>query len=145
MQYATKLVPIAIAALVAAAACAQGETAGVDPGRAGAFPVGTGGSGGSASSTRSARGASGSTTTTPSASSTTGSSGGPPTNCTQANDYTGCCIGSTAYFCTMAGVLTEKPCTSGKVCGWSTKYNDYECVSPPGGPDPSGQNPIDCQ
>jgi hypothetical protein len=38
-----------------------------------------------------------------------------------------------------------KPCTSGEVCGWDASKSYYYCVPSPGGPDPSGANPIACQ
>jgi len=72
------------------------------------------------------------------------SSGGPPTTCTGANGGPGCCQGNDLYYCNSSNTVTHKTCSGGKVCGWNTTSMYYDCVSPPGGPDPSGVNPITC-
>ena len=66
-----------------------------------------------------------------------------PTTCAGADNATGCCAGNTLYYCLTT--VTSMPCTGNKVCGWSSASNFYDCVAPPGGPDPSGISPIGCQ
>jgi hypothetical protein len=73
-----------------------------------------------------------------------------PTDCTQAYGTIGCCDGNTVYYCTGGTTgFTSKACTSGKVCGWDASGSSgsgyYYCVASPGGADPSGSNPINCQ
>ncbi len=72
-----------------------------------------------------------------------------PTDCTQAYGSIGCCAGNTVYYCSGGtSGFTSKACTSGKVCGWDSEGSSggyYYCVASPGGVDPSGNNPINCQ
>jgi hypothetical protein len=72
------------------------------------------------------------------------SSTGAPTTCAEANNKTGCCASGVAYYCE-ATTLTSQTCTGGKVCGWNSTSSYYGCVAAPGGSDPSGTNPINCQ
>jgi hypothetical protein len=69
-----------------------------------------------------------------------------PTTCAQADMATGCCSGSVVYYCLSAhGTPSSNTCASGQVCGWDSSYGFYDCVPPPGGPDPSGYFPKACE
>ncbi|MGO8994785.1 MAG: hypothetical protein ACLQVI_15825 [Polyangiaceae bacterium] len=69
-----------------------------------------------------------------------------PTTCSQANTKIGCCVGNTVYYCSSSSSsITKKTCSSGDVCGWDSTDSYYYCVASPGGADPSGKYPIDCE
>jgi hypothetical protein len=73
--------------------------------------------------------------------------GGVPTTCAEANGEVGCCgPNGEAYYCATSSGTTVKStaCTGGKVCGWDASKMYYTCVSPPGGGDPSGMEPMAC-
>jgi hypothetical protein len=72
---------------------------------------------------------------------------GAPATCAQAYGSVGCCASSVLYYCAASAPTTLKStaCTGGKVCGWDSAKSYYDCVAAPGGPDPSGANPIACQ
>jgi hypothetical protein len=68
-----------------------------------------------------------------------------PTDCNGANGGVGCCDPSgVLHFCDQNSQLVDQPCDPGTVCGWDPNQQYYDCVSPPGGPDPSGTEPIAC-
>ncbi|HEY2513539.1 MAG TPA: hypothetical protein VGI39_21875 [Polyangiaceae bacterium] len=71
-------------------------------------------------------------------------SGTPPTSCTAANQAVGCCLNDVLYYCNGGTSVTQKACTSGKVCGWSALKSYYDCVTPPATSDPNGTYPLDC-
>ena len=124
-------------------ACAKGEEGLGEggSGRGGGVPVTEAASSGANGSTSTA-GSTASTTTT------TTSGGNAPTTCADANGMTGCCEGSTAYYCKAnATTVTAQTCKSGETCGWKpgSNYDYYACVASPGGADPSGTNPIECK
>jgi hypothetical protein len=48
------------------------------------------------------------------------------------------------HYCDTTLALVDQPCTSTAVCGWDPVYGWYDCVLPPGGPDPSDTYPIAC-
>jgi hypothetical protein len=74
-----------------------------------------------------------------------GSTGGVPTTCAEANNDVGCCDPSgVLHYCTQQMTVADQPCTGGTVCGWDPTHGWYDCVAPPGGADPSNQNPIAC-
>jgi MYXO-CTERM domain-containing protein len=83
--------------------------------------------------------------TTSSSSSSSGSTGGVPTDCTQADQGIGCCVGNVNYYCTTMNTVGNQNCAqSGQVCGWDSSNTYYGCVSPPASSDPSGMYPLAC-
>jgi hypothetical protein len=149
--------PASAALLVALAACAKGSPDSVIDNRGGGTPIGNGGtnSGGASSNGGSSNGGSGNGGSTgsstasssgPGSTTTTTSGGKVPTDCAEAYGVVGCCANNVAYFCkTNTSPLTAHQCTNGQVCGWEASKSYYYCVSPPGGADPSKQNPIACK
>jgi hypothetical protein len=124
--------------------CATGEVGDLGAGgRGGVVPSPSSSSGGGSSTGGSSSASTGSASTS---SSSTGSSGEPPTTCTQADGPYGCCAGSTLYYClsNSGNSVTIHSCTHGDVCGWSESDGFYDCVSAPGGADPSGKYPEAC-
>jgi hypothetical protein len=135
--------------LALSSACANGEEGSMAP------PGGTGGSGATTSSgTLGSTGSTGATmsssssgqsTSSVAASTSSGSSGGVPTTCAQTNGFTGCCDGTTLYYCPKnSNAPKAKACAAGQVCGWDASGGYYGCVSGPSMADPSNQYPLDC-
>jgi hypothetical protein len=70
-----------------------------------------------------------------------GAPAGPPATCSDAHDGTGCCDGSTLYYCGMSAMVTMQACGA-MGCGWNAGKNWYDCGF--SGADPSGTTPLTC-
>jgi hypothetical protein len=55
----------------------------------------------------------------------------------------GCCEGGELHYCNTTKVV-NKTCSGGEVCGWNATGGYYDCVTAPGGTDPSGTYSITC-
>jgi hypothetical protein len=61
----------------------------------------------------------------------------------------GCCdADGVLHYCgvtpSMQLIEVDQTCADGTVCGWNAMFGYYDCVPPPGGPDPSHTYPITC-
>jgi hypothetical protein len=68
----------------------------------------------------------------------------PPSTCDAVDGAEGCCADNVLYYCATSATPVAKPCTDGLVCGWDDFDTYYDCVAPPGGPDPLDEFPITC-
>ncbi len=48
------------------------------------------------------------------------------------------------YFCDITQSIVSVMCASGTECGWNATNSWYDCVPPPGGPDPSNTYQMAC-
>ncbi len=91
--------------------------------------------------TTTATGAGGGTTSA--AGSSAGTKMSVPTTCAESDGTTGCCVGNTRYYCSGSTVASDDCTAVGRMCGWSSKYENYGCVDSAGS-DPSGAAPMAC-
>ena len=102
------------------------------------------GQGGSSGSGGSPHSSSASSASSSSASSSSGSPGAVPTDCAQADGTVGCCTSTgVLYYCDSTNQLLHLTCPSDMPCGWDGQQM-YQCVTPPGGADPSQNYPLLC-
>jgi hypothetical protein len=102
------------------------------------------GAGTSSSSSSSSASTSSSSSGAGTSSSTSASSGGPIT-CDSVDGAVGCCDSTgVLHYCDTLLEVVDQTCADVEVCGWDPFNGWYDCVLPPGGPDPSGSYPLSC-